>query len=393
MLRSLTYIFFISLLFWGFPEKAFAECPSEIQETSDVKSDSVVANDNIVKKIIRYFDSTNKQELTRHPDFSVLGGPHYSSEKGLGLGLVVAGVYSTDPSDTSLPASNISLVGNIATKSYYMIGLEGAHVFPENLKRINYDLSFESFATYFWGIGYEMGNFNSNKTKYDLLKIDFNADMGWRIVNALYAGPAIRIAHARARHIENEGIWVGEDQTVTSVAAGVKLQYDIRDNLTAPKKGLFIELTQLFYPKFMGNRSNSFSSTEASFNIYHSIWKGGTLAGRVHGLFTYGNTPWDMMAIIGGDNLRGYYEGRYRDKNEMDMTIELRQHVWRRSGVAIWGGVASVFPKFSDIQFNHLLPDFGIGYRWEFKKNTNVRVDFGIGKHSTCFMFGLNEAF
>lgn len=383
----------VLLLLPGMPIALKAENNIDVKEDQKLKTDSVVVNDNVIKKVIRYFDSTNKRELTRRPDFSVLGGPHYSSEKGLGLGLVVAGLYSTDPSDSALPASNISLVGNIATKSYYMIGLEGVHVFPENSKRINYDLRFESFATYFWGIGYEMGNFNSNKTKYDLLKIDFNADMGWKIVNALYAGPAIRIVHASARHIENEGVWVGQDHTATSVAAGIMLQYDIRDNFTAPKKGVFIELTQLFYPRFLGNRANSFSSTEASFNYYHSVWKGGTLAGRVHGLFTYGRTPWDMMAIIGGDNLRGYYDGRYRDKNEIDFTVELRQHVWRRSGVAIWGGAATVFPKFGDIQFNHLLPDFGIGYRWEFKQNTNVRVDFGIGKHSTSFMFGINEAF
>ncbi|MCM1137056.1 MAG: BamA/TamA family outer membrane protein [Muribaculum sp.] len=394
MLNSFKYIYVgIILLSSVLPVTMTAENHVEGGEKKELKSDSVASSDNIIKKVIRYFDSTNKRELTRRPDFSILGGPHYSSEKGLGLGLVVAGLYTTDPSDKSLPASNISLVGNIATKSYYMIGLEGAHVFPENSKRINYDLKFESFATYFWGIGYEMGNYNSNKTKYDLLKIDFNADMGWRIVDAFYAGPVIRIVHATARHIENGGIWVGQDHSATSLAGGVKLQYDIRDNFTAPKKGLFTELTQLFYPKFLGNKSNSFSSTEASFNIYNPVWKGGILAGRVHGLFTYGHTPWDMMAIIGGDNLRGYYEGRYRDKNELDFTIELRQHVWRRSGVAIWGGAACVFPKFSDIQFSHLLPDFGIGYRWEFKQNTNVRMDFGIGKHSTSFMFGLNEAF
>lgn len=91
--------------------------------------------------------------------------------------------------------------------------------------------------------------------------------------------------------------------------------------------------------------------------------------------------------------MRGYYEGRYRDKNEMDFTLELRQHVWRRSGIVVWGGVATVFPRFSEIQFKRLLPDCGFGYRWEFKKNSNVRIDIGFGKHSTGFMFGLNEAF
>lgn len=91
--------------------------------------------------------------------------------------------------------------------------------------------------------------------------------------------------------------------------------------------------------------------------------------------------------------MRGYYEGRYRDKCASDMAVELRQHIYRRSGIAVWGGVGSIYHKLSDIRFDRLLPEYGIGYRWEFKKNANVRVDIGFGKHSSGFMFGLNEAF
>lgn len=371
-----------------------AESPSDNMETENpMQSDSIGQKSDVVSRLIRYFDSSNKNVLTTRPDFSVLGGPHYSSEKGFGLGLVVAGAYSTEPADSLLPASNISLVGDIATKKFYMVGVEGAHVFPHNSKRINYDLSFESFATYFWGVGYEAGNNDSNKSKYDLLKIDFNADMGWRLAKGFYVGPALRFVHSNAKNIRDERTWSGFDHASTSVAVGARLQYDLRDNFTAPKRGLLLEVTQLFYPKFLGNSSDAFSSTEASFCMYLPVWTNGTVAGRVHGLFTYGSTPWNMMAYIGGKNMRGYYEGRYRDKNEMDFTLELRQHVWRRSGIVVWGGVATVFPNFGDIQFNHLLPDCGFGYRWEFKKNSNVRIDIGFGKHSTGFMFGLNEAF
>ena len=91
--------------------------------------------------------------------------------------------------------------------------------------------------------------------------------------------------------------------------------------------------------------------------------------------------------------MRGYYEGRFRDKKEMDITVELRQRVWRRSGMVIWVGCGNVCDKISDFKFSHVLPNAGIGYRWEFKKNTNVRLDFGIGKKQTGFIFNINEAF
>ena len=127
---------------------------------------------------------------------------------------------------------------------------------------------------------------------------------------------------------------------------------------------------------------------------YHEVWKGGVLAGQFHTLLNYGNPPWGLMAILGSSySMRGYYEGRYRDKCVMDAQIELRQHVWKRNGVAVWVGAGTVFPRFSEFDMKHILPNYGFGYRWEFKKRVNVRLDLGFGKHQTGFIFNINEAF
>ena len=100
------------------------------------------------------------------------------------------------------------------------------------------------------------------------------------------------------------------------------------------------------------------------------------------------------MAMLGGSNsMRGYYEGRYRDKNMMTAQLELRQHVWRRNGIVVWAGLGTVFDRFSQIDSDRLLPSYGIGYRWEFKKRVNIRVDLGFGRHSTAFAMGIHETF
>ena len=107
-----------------------------------------------------------------------------------------------------------------------------------------------------------------------------------------------------------------------------------------------------------------------------------------------GDTPWGLMATLGSSySMRGYYEGRYRDKCAMDAQIELRQHVWKRNGVAVWAGAGTIFPEFSAFTPKHILPNYGFGYRWEFKKRVNVRLDLGFGKHQTGFIFNINEAF
>ena len=56
--------------------------------------------------------------------------------------------------------------------------------------------------------------------------------------------------------------------------------------------------------------------------------------------------------------------------------------------------MATVFDRLSDVMMSRLLPNLGAGYRWEFKKDVNVRLDVGFGKSGQwSFMFGINEAF
>lgn len=52
------------------------------------------------------------------------------------------------------------------------------------------------------------------------------------------------------------------------------------------------------------------------------------------------------------------------------------------------------FRPFSGSTGSIRLPNYGIGYRWEFKKRMNVRLDYGFGKKDqNGFLFSINEAF
>lgn len=62
-------------------------------------------------KILNYFNDANKEKKNKKFDFSIIGGPHYSSDTKFGIGLVAAGLYRTDRNDSILPPSNVSLYG------------------------------------------------------------------------------------------------------------------------------------------------------------------------------------------------------------------------------------------------------------------------------------------
>ena len=349
---------------------------------------------NFINAILEYLDDSNKEKSYKKIDFSFLGGPFYSSESKFGIGLVAAAVYRSNSSDSTCMPSNISIYGDISTSLLFSIGLSGNHVSCDDGMRLNYDLDFVHFPTKFWGIGYENCSVKANETKYTEFSIRTKVQALWRLADNLYVGPTADVDHVHASKIKGDSaLWQGQPFTNTSVGVGVAVNYDTRDNLTAPRKGVLLSLEQKFFPRVLFNGNHGFSLTEFSGNIYFPAWKNSTIAARLHGRFTYGNPPWCMLSSVGGSyTMRGYYENRYRDKNAIDFTVELRQKIWRRWGVVAWGGVGSVF-RSKGIHFKELLPNAGIGIRWEFKKNVNVRLDYGFGRGESGIIFSINEAF
>lgn len=348
----------------------------------------------LINRIIDYFADSNKEKPYKKFDFSIIGGPHYSTDTKLGLGIVATGLYRTDKADSLLPRSNVAIYGDITTANYYKIGVRGNHIFPHDRGRIVYDVAFDSFKSDFWGIGFDNGDNDANKSRMDRCQVNAEINMLWRCAPNLYIGPALVYDFAYADNVERPELLNGMNRRTWNIGAGISLVYDSRDVITNPHKGIYLNLSQYFRPAFIGNEY-AFSTTDLHASAYTKVWKGGIIAGDLRGTLNFGNPSWGMMALLGSSySMRGYYEGRYRDKHKIEMQVELRQHLWGRNSMVIWAGAGTVFNKFSAIQADRLLPNFGIGYRWEFKKDVNIRLDYGIGKSGQSgFIFNINEAF
>lgn len=360
-----------------------------------VPADSTrVERKSVVTRLLDYFNDANKEKTNKRFDFSVIGGPHYSTDTKLGLGLVAAGLYRTAPADTLLPPSNVSLYSDVSTVGFYLLGVRGTHIFPHDRYRVNYTLYFYSFPSDFWGIGYGQGNDSSNESDMKRWQARVSASWLFRVSDNLYVGPTVAYDYVTAREVERPELLEGMGTRTWNLGAGLSLVYDTRDVLTNPHKGCYVSLSQTFRPKFMGN-DYAFSTTDLQACGYQRVWKGGIVAADLRSTLNFGHPSWAMMALLGSaQSMRGYYEGRYRDNHKIETQVELRQHVWKRNGVVAWIGAGTVFPKFSELRMNRVLPNWGIGYRWEFKKDVNVRLDYGFGKSGQSgFLFNINEAF
>lgn len=347
-------------------------------------------------RIIDYFgESTVDHTRDKKIDITFAGGPSYSKTTKLGLGILAAGLYRLDRQDTITPPSDLSIFANVSTSGFYSLGLFGNTIFRHNRRRINYDLSFASAPRDVWGIGYAAGRHNPAS---DFVEERYRVKVRYleRLWKNTYGGALIDFSHTAGRKFDEVSFsyLYGQKTAYTATGVGLLLEYDSRDFIPNPARGLYLSLQQTLYPRGLGNCGKTLWRTVAQINGYQPLWRGGLVAFDLYGEFNSDGTPWPLLARLGGDErMRGYYEGRYTDRNLMTAQLELRQHLWRRIGCVVWGGGGTVFHDFDQLRMRQLLPNYGLGLRWELKKRVNVRMDYGFGRDTSGFLLSINEAF
>ena len=334
-LKAILFLFLIALQpVWatepfGFDTTFVASAAtSEVAAVADTIAAKPAKKKDIFSRFLAYFNDANKEKKNKRFDFSVIGGPHYSSDTKFGIGLVAAGLYRSDPTDSLSAPSNVSLFGDVSTVGFYMLGVRGTHKFPRDTHRLNYTVYFYSFPCYIWGWGYDMGNVDANKSKMKRWQAQFKADWLIRTADNLFIGPTVDFDYVRGTKFDRVDLLGGERTETLNFGAGMTAIYDTRDNLTAPKRGMYIQFMQLMRPKFIGNKYNSYT-TDFRIDRYTHLWRGATLAADFRTQFNFGDVEWSMLAQLGDSySMRGYYQGRYRDNHKIETQVELRQHVW-----------------------------------------------------------------
>ena len=302
-------------------------------------TDSIIKN-NLFQRIYRYFQQSNEVRNDKKIDFSIIGGPHFSKDTKLGLGIVASGLYRLDRTGMSLSPSNISLYGDITTTGFYLLGIDGNTIFPRDLYRLDVNMYFFSFLSQYWRIGYGNGKRNDGYTEYKRKEIQIKLDFYREIAPNTFIGVTGMYRHVNGKDFKDIRFLEGERNKISSLGGGLILTYDSRDFIPNPYKGTYAKIEQTFFPKFLGN-CYSFQRTDLQIRHYDELWKGAVLTYDLNGTFKSGNTPWSMVAHLGKETL----------------------------------------------------PSYGLGYRWEFKNRVNIRLDYGIGKGQSSFYFNINEAF
>lgn len=171
--------------------------------------------------------------------------------------------------------------------------------------------------------------------------------------------------------------------------------WDSRDDIFYPSKGAYIKLKALFYIKAIASNYD-FNWYAADIRKYFDLQSRQMIAFQFYGSFVSDGTPFYELPLLGGGQImRGYFLGRYRDRLYVAGQAEYRRHLWRRFGMVAFAGIGDVSEKFRDFKIREFKSSIGFGLRFLFNKeeNVNIRMDIGFGKDTIGIYFGVEEAF
>lgn len=181
----------------------------------------------------------------------------------------------------------------------------------------------------------------------------------------------------------------------TNLGIGLGLVYDTRHNVLNVRHGYLSEVGYLFYEPTWGS-TNKLGTLFIDNRAFFELRERNVLAMQLIGQFSHGEVPFNQLSMIGGEMMmRGYYLGKYRDKNMISYQVE---HRWlpfkfsKRIGGAVFAGIGSVAP---DLHFDKLLWTTGAGIRVLLfpKRDVYSRLDIGINPDGYGAYIFIGEAF
>ena len=181
-----------------------------------------------------------------------------------------------------------------------------------------------------------------------------------------------------------------------SSGLGIVQIVDRRDTILFPTKGYWMELAAVFHTKTLGSTDN-FNQFSYDFSFYKKLHRNVIWANEVYTKLLTGNAPFSQYALIGGNRkMRGYYEGRYRDKHSLILQSEFRALVYRKIGLVAFGSAGFLGGDNEYVRLNDAKISYGGGLSYIINKNDhlNLRIDYAFdnrGKGNFYFTFG--EAF
>ncbi len=322
---------------------------------------------------------------------------YYTPETSLGLGGFVYTFFKINKYDTlckqSISQSFLSYTLNkqFAIENDFQIWLK------ENKFYINGAIDYSRFPQYYYGIGNNTKEGDKFMVSFDVYRIKSKGLI--RLFDQFYTG--LFFHHENLYNQDKQfAIRTAAMETYgtmgfTANGIGGIIMIDKRDNPLNPANGSYFEASYTNY-KNIFNNTHEFESIMMDTKKYYTLPNRIIWNGNLYFNLNFGDVPYKLLPEIGGPRfLRGYYRGRFRDNTMFVLQQEFRMPVYKRIGIAVFGGIGAVGKTLTLLKTNTIHYNYGLGLRIKVdkKNNANFRIDYGMTKDSHGLYIVFGEAF
>lgn len=320
-----------------------------------------------------------------------------SPETSWGFGLASAYFFKAKLDDKDIRTSDVNLVSLYTLKKQLVVVIGSTVYFPKEKYIFRWQSSYSYYPDKFWGIG--NSTFREAEERYSIKQFYFNPQFLIRIYKKLYFGFNAEFQSVSDFTYDAGGVFDRENIVGRyggkASGFGFLVTLDSRNNAYSPSKGGFIEFN---LSRFDNNLKSDFDFTYYSLELkkFYRIGVNRVLAVQMYGKVNAGDVPIRNLSMLGGSEMmRGFYKGRYADKNMFTSQAEIRQYLFWRIGVVAFAGTGQVSNGFHDIRWDRLHFSYGGGLRLmvQEKEKLNLRIDYGIGEGKSGVYVILKEAF
>lgn len=327
-------------------------------------------------------DTTYKDNIVPSPSFT------YSPETDIVLGVFALYQFKTKRTDYGTRPSFV-IAYAAASLNNQVTGRFEHTVFISPLEKwyLKGLVEIKKWPELFFGIGPESEIDSLKISSYEIFTVDQKAYIN--VGDQLFVGIQFRYMNTYNIHFYDED---GEELTPPEllgkeggpyVGIGFGVLYDKRNSILTPTENYYLEASTYFYSESLGSTS-SFFSLLLDARRYINFNTGGKhiLALQGKAMLTSGDVPFLQLAKMGGKEImRGYLEGRYRDKQYFQMQAEYRVNLIGRFGMTAFGGFGNVMPRLGEFDPATIKGAMGMGFRFNINRKdpANIRIDFGYG--------------
>ena len=322
---------------------------------------------------------------------------YYTPETETAFGATVGYYFRTSRDSTRDWPSSLAPIVIYTQKKQFITALGGDVYLEEGRYHLVAGISYLRFPNTFWGVGNDAPD--SAEEDFTARSLAISAVLQKRVAPDWYAGITLGLAHRELTEVERGGLLATHAVPGTAngwvIGAGVQVDRDARDSNVYPTRGSFLRLAASRNDGRLGS-DYDFSAFTLDVRRYLPLGPWRVLALRAVALGTTGTPPFDLLPALGGDTLlRGYFAGRYRDRDLLAFQAEARTPFWRRLGAVAFLAAGQVAHDPADLGTGgfHAAGGFGLRFLLSRDEHLNLRADWGAGQGDSGFYLGIGEVF